>query len=58
MKYLIMIISLIFFFSCGTQQDLLVSTSRDSLEMIGGKKALLDDIVYPARALQKGSKGK
>ncbi len=57
MKYLITIISLIFFFSCGTQQDLLVSTSRDSLEMIGGKRALLDDIVYPARALQKGIEG-
>lgn len=56
MRYLFLLFGLIFFFSCSSQ-PVLIDSSEDSLEMIGGKKALLESIVYPANALNRGIEG-
>jgi len=52
-KLILFTLSLLLLISCSTV-PLEISENDDNLRMIGGKEALLDDIVYPADALQMG----
>ncbi|MCK4812818.1 MAG: TonB family protein [Candidatus Marinimicrobia bacterium] len=56
MKYILFILTVFLFASCANQ-PLIITDSENPPKIIGGNEALLNDIVYPDYALQKGIEG-